>query len=102
MNIQISNLPLLIESKDLKSLFEPYGEVSFASIAIDLFTDKSRGFGHVEMPDEEAAATAIKNLNKSSFHDQTILVQEAPPKQEKRGSYKVGSGSVNPYRFRKN
>src|SRR5947209_4773009 len=101
MNIYISNLDQTIDNESLKQLFTPYGEVSSAEIAKDVFTDVSRGFGYVEMEDE-AAKNAIRALNQTTFHNLTITVQEAPEKKEQKGSYKVGNGAVNVYRFKKN
>lgn len=101
-NIQILNLKDTVTNDELKDLFQPYGEISFCEVAMDLFTEKSRGFGHVEMTDDEAATNAIKALDQSNFHDNTITLKVAPPREIRRGSYKVGNGAVNVYRFRKN
>lgn len=103
MNIQILNLHDTVQNEDLKSLFETHGEVSYYEVAMDLFTDKSRGFGHVEMPNDDEALKAIKDLDQSTFHKNTISVKAAPPREIRSGSYKIGSGgTVNPYRFKKN
>jgi RNA recognition motif-containing protein len=93
MNIYISNLDSQFKDEDLKILFSSYGEVESAEIAKDVFTDQSRGFGYVEMPNEE---------DKSEVKGLTVNVQEAQPKVVHKGSYKVGSGAVNVYRFKKN
>ncbi|HEX8313398.1 MAG TPA: RNA-binding protein, partial [Flavisolibacter sp.] len=68
----------------------------------DAFTDKSRGFGYVEMQDDQQAKTAIAALDKTEVNGRVITVQEAEPRESKKGSYKVGSGGINPYRFKKN
>jgi len=102
MNIYISNLDTQWKDSDLKNLFVPYGEVVSAEISIDSFTDKSRGFGYVEMPNEDQAEKAIKALNDSEVSGQKITVQQAEPKDVRKGSYKVGNGAVNMYRFKKN
>lgn len=101
MNIYISNFDVRLKNDDLKSLFTPYGEVQSAEIAIDGFTELSRGFGHVEMPDEEQAQTAIAALNQKSIDGRVVTVRQAEPKEDHRGSYKVGSGAVKAYRFKK-
>jgi RNA recognition motif-containing protein len=67
----------------------------------DLFTDVSRGFGYVEMEDD-AAEKAISELNQTVLNDLKLTVKEAPVAAERKGSYKVGNGAVNAYRFRKN
>jgi RNA recognition motif-containing protein len=60
MNIYVSNLSFNVQDEDLKEFFAEYGEVSSAKIIMDKFTNKSRGFGFVEMPDDEAGQKAIK------------------------------------------
>ena len=102
MNIYVSNIGTQMKDEELKSFFAPYGEVASAEVAIDAFTDQSRGFGYVEMPDDQQALAAIQALNQSDVNGRSLLVKEAEPKELKRGSYKVGNGGVNPYRFRKN
>lgn len=102
MNIQISNLDAQATQQDLKELFAPFGTVQSAEIALDAFTDLPRGFGYVEMPEEEEARQAISQLHGSQFSGRVLIVQEAQPRLNQKGSYKVGNGAVNVYRFRKN
>ena len=102
MNIYIANFGAQTNNDELKKLFIPHGQVESAEVMIDAFTDKSRGFGYVDMPDNEQAKAAIAALDQTSFNGQTLVVKEASPREERRGSYKVGSGGVNPYRFKKN
>lgn len=102
MNIYISNLNDAIKNEDLKTIFASYGEVKSAEIMMDLFTGASRGFGYVEMEDEAAAQKAIDELNNSERDGYVISVQQAERKAVREGSYKVGNGAVNVYRFRKN
>jgi RNA recognition motif-containing protein len=102
MNIYISNLSSDIKDQQLKNLFTPFGEVVSAEVMNDLFTGESRGFGYVEMEDESAAKNAISQLNNTELENYTITVQEAKPKEVHKGSYKVGNGAVNVYKFRKN
>jgi RNA recognition motif-containing protein len=102
MNIYVANFSTQLKDEDLKNLFVPHGKVASAEVAIDGFTEQSRGFGYVEMPVEEEARAAIAALNQKELNGTTLKVQEAEPKEMRRGSYKVGSGSINPYRFRKN
>ena len=101
MNIYIQNLEPSVDSEKLNALFAAYGDVKSAEVVKDVFTNVSRGFGYVEMADD-AAQNAIKELNKTTFNSLTITVEEAPEKKEQKGSYKVGTGAVNVYRFKKN
>src|SRR5688500_11122218 len=102
MNIYISNLDTQVTNEELKALFAPHGTVASAEIAMDAFTESSRGFGNVEMTDDAQAQAAITALNGTSFRGKTITVQQAEPKDVRKGSYKVGNGAVNAYQFRKN
>jgi RNA recognition motif-containing protein len=101
MNIYVAKFGIELQESELKDLFAAYGNVQSATIEIDAFTDKSRGFGSVEMPNDEEAKAAIAALNQSEVKGHKIVVQEAEVKEVRRGSYKVGSGGVNPYRFKK-
>ena len=83
MNIYISNLSFKVEDGDLKQLFEEYGEVSSAKVITDRYTGRSRGFGFVEMPDNEAAQKAITELNQAEYDGKVITVNEARPREER-------------------
>ena len=101
MNIYVSNIPFKASDSELKELFEEYGEVSSAKIIMDKVSQRSRGFGFVEMPDEDAGRKAIAALNNTELHNRVISVVEAKHKLNHKGSYKVGNGAVEAYRFRK-
>ena len=83
MNIFVSNLGYSFTSEDLSELFSEYGSVESARVITDKFTRQSRGFGFVEMADEDAATKAIKELNGSMQDGRSIKVVEARPKEEK-------------------
>lgn len=101
MTIYIANLDTQFTNQDLQNLFQPFGEVISAEIAIDSFTDKPRGFGYVEMKDETEANAAIKALHQKEVNGNKLIVEETEPKIARKGSYKVGNGAINVYRFRK-
>lgn len=101
MKIYIENLHDVIDNEKLSELFSSYGQVQSAEVVKDVFTGASRGFGYVEM-NNEAAQKAITALDQTTFNDLTLTLKEAPPVAERKGSYKVGSGAVNVYRFKKN
>jgi RNA recognition motif-containing protein len=94
MNIYVSNLNYRTKSDSLQGLFEQYGEVSSANIITDRESGRSRGFGFVEMPNDEDAQKAIEALNNTEFEEKTITVNEARPKTERpeRGGYNRGGG----------
>jgi len=93
MNIYISNLSYRLKDEDLKSVFEEYGEVSSAKIIMDHLTGRSKGFGFVEMPDGEAAAKAIKELNEATYDGKVITVNEAKPREDRPKSNFGGGGN---------
>lgn len=83
MNIYVSNLSFNVQDEDLREFFTEYGEVSSAKVITDKFTGKSRGFGFVEMPDNEAAQKAIAELDNGIVEGRTIKVMEAKPKEDR-------------------
>ncbi|GAA6528886.1 MAG: RNA-binding protein [Prevotella sp.] len=89
MNIFVSRLNFKTTDEGLKDLFANYGEVTSAKIINDRESGRSRGFGFVEMSDDEAAKKAIDELNGKEFDGRTIVVAEARPRTERpqRGGY---------------
>ena len=75
MKIFIGNLNRAASAQNLKHLFEPYGEVATCGILTDRYTARSRGMGHVDMPDTAAAEKAMEALNHSGFMRQSITVR---------------------------
>ena len=97
MNIYVSNLSFNVQDEDLKEFFTPFGEVSSAKIINDRETGKSRGFGFVEMSDNEAAKKAIADLDGATVEGRAIKVMEAKPKEDKPrgGGFRGGGGDYN-------
>jgi RNA recognition motif-containing protein len=83
MNIYVSNLSFNVTDDDLEGFFAEYGEVSSARVITDKFTGKSRGFGFVEMPNDEAARKAIAELDGGKVEGREIKVAEARPREER-------------------
>jgi RNA recognition motif-containing protein len=83
MNIYVANIPWKTTEEQLKQLFSEYGDVSSAKIIMDKVTQRSRGFGFVEMPDDDAARQAINSLNGFSFQGKNLVVNEARPKEDR-------------------
>jgi len=92
MNIYISNLSFRVEDSDLRQLFEEYGEVSSAKVITDRNSGRSRGFGFVEMPDDEASQKAISELNQAEYDGKTINVNEARQREDKPARSSHGGG----------
>ena len=93
MNIYVGNLNWNMTSEDMQNLFAPYGEVTSAKIVTDKFNnDRSKGFGFVEMADDEAARTAIAALHDTDQLGRKIVVNESTPRPEgERGGFKKKS-----------
>jgi RNA recognition motif-containing protein len=83
MNIYVSNLSFAVQDEDLRSYFAEYGEIASAKVITDKITNRSRGFGFVEMPDETAAKKAIAELDGAVVDGRAIKVNEARPREEK-------------------
>lgn len=86
MNIFVSNLSFRINDEDLRQLFEEYGEIASAKVITDKYTGKSRGFGFVEMNNEDSAKKAIEELDRAEYDGKVIGVSVAKPKTENRSS----------------
>lgn len=93
MNIYVGNLNWNMTSEDLQALFAPFGEVTSAKIVTDKFNnDRSKGFGFVEMADDEAARAAIAGLHDTENLGRKIVVNESTPRPEgERGGFKKKS-----------
>lgn len=93
MNIYVGNLNWNMTSEDMQNLFAPYGEVTSAKIVTDKFNnDRSKGFGFVEMADDEAARAAIAALHDTDISGRKIVVNESTPRPEgDRGGFKKKS-----------
>ena len=91
MNIYVANIPFQSSEANLKKLFEQHGEVTSAKIVMDKLTNRSRGFGFIEMTDSAAAKGAITKLNGSDFEGKSLVVNEARPKNDSAGSGGYGN-----------
>ncbi len=92
MNIYVGNLSWSMTDDDLSNLFSQYGTVSSAKILKEKNTGRSKGFGFVEMEDEDAAKTAIATLNESEVQGRKLIVNESQPRPEGSGYKKSGGG----------
>lgn len=100
MNIFVAKLNFDTREGDLQNAFEEYGNVDSVKIIMDKFTGRSKGFGFVEMPDEEEGRNAINGLNDTDFDGRTIVVKKAEPRERRDnnrggGGYRGGGNSYN-------
>jgi RNA recognition motif-containing protein len=93
MNIFVAGLPYDLDDAELEEIFEKFGKVTSAKVAMDKQTGKSRGFGFVEMPVEEEAKDAIESLNNISLGKKPLIVKAAEdrPSGGGGGGYRGGS-----------
>lgn len=84
MNIFVAKLSFDTQSEDLKEAFEAYGTVSSANVIMDKYSGRSKGFGFVEMDNEEEALNAIREMNNSQLQGRTIIAKKAEPRKERR------------------
>ena len=80
MNIYIGNLQYDVTEDDLKAKFNEFGEVSSSNIIIDKYSGKSKGFGFIEMPNDDEANKAIEALNGVELNGRPIKVNQAKPR----------------------
>jgi RNA recognition motif-containing protein len=81
----VGNLPFNTTSADLESLFGQAGAVSSVNIITDKFTGRSRGFGFVEMSNNDEAKTAIERFNGHELQGRALTVNEAKPQEPRSG-----------------
>lgn len=82
MRIHVSNLAHSVQEKDLNKLFAGYGRIISIKVITDKFTNKSKGFGFVEMADQKAAEKAIKELNGKLMDGLQIRLSNSKSKDE--------------------
>ncbi len=96
MNIFVGSLPYSIVEADLEEAFADYGDVKSVKIIMDRESGRSKGFGFVEMPNDDEAKKAIEELNGAEVEGRTIVVNESRPKpQGDRRSYNNNRGGGN-------
>ena len=101
MNLFVAGLPYDLDDAELEEIFEKFGTVTSAKVAIDKETGKSRGFGFVEMPVESEAKEAIEGLNDISLGKKPLVVKAAEDRPGGggggyRGGNKGGGGYNKP------
>ncbi|MFN6374726.1 MAG: RNA recognition motif domain-containing protein [Chitinophagia bacterium] len=97
MNIFVAGLPYDLDDAELMEIFEKFGEVKSAKVAMDKETGKSRGFGFVDMPVKEEAMDAIENLNDINLGKKPLVVKAAEdrPSGGGGGNRPGGGGGFN-------
>jgi RNA recognition motif-containing protein len=86
------NLSFNTSSSDLEQLFSQFGTVQSAQVVSDRDTGRSRGFGFVEMGSDAEAQAAIQGLNEKEYDGRPLTVNEARPREDRRGGGSQGGG----------
>lgn len=97
INIYVGNLPFSTTDTELEDLFSPFGTVSRAAIITDRETGRSRGFGFVEMDNDEEGKKAIAEMNEKEFNGRNLTVNEARPRAPRTGGGGYGGGGEGGY-----
>ena len=94
MNIFVAKLNFDTQEFDLRDAFEQFGTVDSVKIIMDKFTQRSKGFGFVEMPNDDEGQAAIQELNDSELDGRQIVVKKAEPRENRGGGggYNRGGG----------
>ena len=90
MNIYVGNLSFTTIEDSLRQAFEEYGQVDAVRVITDRETGRSRGFGFVEMPNDDEARKAIEEMDGKSFEGRPLRVNEARPRPPRRDHYDGG------------
>ena len=92
MRLYVGNLSYDVNNAQLEDLFRPFGNVRSAQVVMDRDTGRSKGFGFVEMSDDNAAREAISGLNEKDCGGRALSVNEARPREERGGGGGGGGG----------
>ena len=90
MNIYVGNLGFDVTESVLREAFEQFGQVAEVRLIMDKYTGKTKGFGFIEMPENQEAQKAIAEMNEKEFEDRVIKVSEAKPKTDRGGGRRGG------------
>ena len=85
MNIFVARLDYSVQDDELRQLFEAFGTVDSAKVIMDKDTGRSKGFGFVEMPEDNEAQNAINDLDGQDLKGRNIVVKKARPREDNRG-----------------
>jgi RNA recognition motif-containing protein len=92
MNIYVGNLPYSATDTDLRDAFSAFGTVESARVITDKFTGQAKGFGFVEMPNDEEARAAISGMDGKELGGRALRVNESQPKEQRSGGGYGGGG----------
>ena len=97
MKIYVGNLPFSVTDDELRGMFESHGQVESANIISDRETGRSRGFGFVQMNNDDEATKAIEEMGNFEIGGRTLTVNKARPREERGGRGGGGGGRRGGY-----
>ncbi len=97
--LYVGNLTYNVNESDLEALFSQFGTVESAQIIVDRDTNRSKGFGFVEMSSDSEAQAAIQALNGREHDGRSLTVNEAKPREARSGGYGGGGRSGGGRRY---
>jgi len=100
MNIFVAKLDFQTQEAEVRDAFEAFGAVDSVKIIMDKHTNRSKGYGFVEMPNDEEGRSAINSLNDSELSGRTIVVKEARPRDDYNRDNRRGGGGGGGYQRR--
>ena len=89
--LYVGNLSYSVRDRDLEQQFAEFGNVTSAKVMMERDTDRSKGFGFVEMSTEQEAQAAIQGLHEQSLNGRNMIVNVARPREETGGGYRGGN-----------
>jgi len=92
MKLYVGNLPFKMDLETLKKHFSEFGEIEDATIIVNKFTGRSKGFGFVSFKDEESAKKAMQEMNGKEVEGRKLIVNEARPMKENKPENKGTEG----------
>ena len=95
MRIYVGNLPWSVDNDSLKDMFSSYGDVADAVVIRDRETGRSRGFGFVDLSDDEAGNSAIEAMHGTEIEGRDLVVNQAQERKERNGGGGGGGGGWN-------
>lgn len=95
--LYVGNLNYAVGNRELEQMFAAHGEVASANVITDRESGRSKGFGFVEMANDQDARAAISALNGKDFDGRSLTVNEARPREERSGGGRGGFGGGRRY-----
>ena len=90
--LYVGNLTYKVVDSDLEAMFAPFGTVQSAQVIVDRDTNRSKGFGFVEMDTDAQAQAAIEGLHEHDYDGRSLTVNEAKPREPRSGGYSPNRG----------